>query len=293
MTAGAPRRFRAMPDGGLDGAARAAYAGDGFLVLEDFATAADCDRLRARAAEIVDAFDPDAGASIFSSTTHAHAEDAYFLGSGDKIRCFFEADACDAAGRLAQDKALSINKIGHALHDLDPVFAAFSRDPRLARLAGDLGFAEPLLLQSMYIFKQPGIGGEVVCHQDASFLYTEPPSVTGFWFALEDATVENGCMFAIAGGHQGPMRKRFRRQDGGMVMQELDATPWPQANRVPLEARKGTLVVLHGLLPHFSAQNRSPVSRQAYTLHLIDGVCRYAPDNWLHRDRTLPLRGFA
>ncbi len=292
MTAG-PRRFRAMPDGGLDGAARAAYAGDGFLVLEDFASEADCDRLRARAARIVDAFDPDAGASIFSTTTHGHAEDEYFLGSGDKIRCFLEADACDGEGRLARDKASSINKIGHALHDLDPVFAAFSRDPRLARLATDLGFAEPLLLQSMYIFKHPGIGGEVVCHQDASFLHTEPPSVTGLWFALEDATVENGCMFAIAGGHRGPMRKRFRRQDGRMVMQQLDATPWPRANRVPLEARKGTLVVLHGLLPHFSARNRSSVSRQAYTLHLIDGVCRYVPDNWLHRDRTLPLRGFA
>ncbi len=78
-----------------------------------------------------------------------------------------------------------------------------------------------------------------------------------------------------------------------MVLQELDATAWPQANRVPLEARTGTLVVLHALLPHFSAPNRSLVSRQAYTLHIIDRHCRYAPDNWLHRDRTLPLRGFA
>jgi len=294
MTADAPgpRRFRANPDGGLDAAARAAYADDGFLVLEDYVAAADCDRLRDRAAEIVAGFDPQ-GAAVFSTTTHAHAEDAYFLGSGDKIRCFLEEGAGDAAGRLARDKAVAVNKIGHALHDLDPVFAAFSRTPRLARLAADLGFAEPLLLQSMYIFKQPGIGGEVVCHQDASFLLTEPPSVAGLWFALQDATVDNGCMFALAGGHKGPMRARFRRHDGRVAMQALDPTPWPEANRVALEARKGTLVVLHGLLPHLSARNRSRVSRQAYTLHLIDGVCRYAPDNWLRRDETLPLRGFA
>lgn len=293
MNAGtSPRRFRAAAHGGLDQRMRAAYADDGYLVLEDYVPAAACDRLRARAAEIVDAFDADAGASVFSTTTHAHAEDAYFLGSADKIRCFFEEGAF-AGGRLKRDKGLAINKIGHALHDLDPVFSEFSRGPRLARLAADLGYVAPLLLQSMYIFKQPGIGGEVVCHQDAGFLHTEPPSVTGLWFALEDATVENGCMFAIAGGHKGPLRKRFRRRGGRMVMEVVDPTPWRQARRVALEVSKGTLVVLHGLTPHFSARNRAPVSRQAYTLHLVDGACRYGTDNWLRRDGTLPLRGFA
>ena len=47
------------------------------------------------------------------------------------------------------------------MHDLDPVFAAFSRGPALAELAADLGLVQPQLWQSMYIFKQPGIGGEV------------------------------------------------------------------------------------------------------------------------------------
>ena len=174
------------------------------------------------------------------------------------------------------------------------MFAAFSRNPRLARLAADLGFAEPLLLQSMYIFKQPGIGGEVGCHQDATFLSTEPASVVGFWFALEDASVANGCLRVIPGGHRAGLKARLARTaDGGLAMATLDDGPWPTDRLVPLETAKGSLVVLHGLLPHFSAQNRSPVSRQAYTLHLIDGVCRYAPDNWLRRDQTLPLRGFA
>ena len=54
----------------------------------------------------------------------------------------------------------------------------------------------------MYIFKQPHIGGEVGCHQDATFLYTDPMTVTGFWFAIEDATLENGCLWAAPGGHR-------------------------------------------------------------------------------------------
>ena len=129
--------------------------------------------------------------------------------------------------RFRQSKEQSINKVGHALHDLDPVFDEFSRQPALKELAQALGLAEPKLLQSMYIFKQPRIGGEVICHQDATFLYTEPLSVTGFWFALEDATKENGCLWAEPGGHQGPLRSRFVRKNGGTQMLELDPTPSP------------------------------------------------------------------
>ena len=63
----------------------------------------------------------------------------------------------------------------------------------------------------MYIFKQPRIGGEVGCHQDATFLYTDPMTVTGFWFAIEDATLDNGCLWAEPGGHTGPLRQVFKR----------------------------------------------------------------------------------
>jgi phytanoyl-CoA hydroxylase len=59
-----------------------------------------------------------------------------------------------------------------------------------------------------------------------------------------------------------------------------------------LEVRRGALVVLHGLLPHASAPNRSDRPRHAYTLHLIDGRAVYAADNWLQRP-DFPLRGFA
>lgn len=285
-------RFAAPPDGRLTPAMRAAYARDGFLLLEAMVAPADCDRLMARAEELVAAFDPGSVTSIFSTRGQVHGRDRYFQESGDKIRFFFEEEAFDDEGRLRQDKRLSINKIGHAQHDLDPVFVRFSRLPQLATLAADLGLASPRLLQSMYIFKQPRIGGEVGWHQDATFLYTEPLSVVGLWFALEDATLENGCLWALPGGHKGPLRERWRRNvAGALVMERLDDTPWPEEG-VPLEAPKGTLVVLHGKLPHGSAPNRSAQSRHAYTLHLIDGACAYPVDNWLQRGRDLPLRGF-
>ncbi len=271
----------------------ARYEEDGFLLVENFTTPDECDALRERAAELVAEYDPSDYISIFSTHEQTRTSDDYFLNSGDKIRFFFEEEAFDAENRLRHSKERSINKIGHALHDLDPVFNHFSRSPKLAALISNLGYKQPLLIQSMYIFKQPGIGGEVTCHQDASFLYTEPMSVTGLWFALEDATRENGCLWAFPGGHKHGLKSRFLRAEGGGTRFEVyDSTAWPLDELVPLEVKKGTLILLNGLLPHMSLVNRSPRSRHAYTLHVIESDCHYPADNWLQRAPGMPLRGF-
>jgi len=266
---------------------------DGYLALPGFASRGTCEAMAARARELVAAFDPGTVASVFSTTDQAQTTDDYFLSSGGEVRFFFEEEAFDEGGRLRQAKELSINKIGHALHDRDPLFSEVSRDPRLAGICADLGMREPLLMQSMYIFKQPRIGGEVVCHQDSTFLWTEPESCIGFWLAVEDATTENGCMWALPGRHRDPLKARFRREPGGGVaMDVLDPAPWPSDGEVPLEAEQGTLILLHGRLPHRSGPNRSDRSRHAYTLHVVDGACAYPSDNWLQRDPADPARGF-
>jgi phytanoyl-CoA hydroxylase len=268
------------------------YERDGFLVLERFVDPAACDALMARAGELVRAARPET-ISVFSTHEQTRTSDDYFLGSGDQIRVFFEEDAFAPDGSLRHPVERSINKIGHALHDLDPVFSRFSRDPRLAELIASLGIEQPLLLQSMYIFKQPLIGGEVTAHQDHTFLWTDPPSVTGLWFALEDATIDNGCLWTRPGGHAEPPRKRFHRVPaGGTAFEILDDRELPQGGMVPLEAPRGTCIVLHGLLPHRSGANHSARSRHAYSLHVIDALASYRTDNWLQRGPGMPLRGF-
>ncbi len=285
----------------------AEYERDGFVVLENFIDSSSCDQLRARAEELVREFDPSGVVSIFSTHEQTRTSDDYFLESGDQIRCFFEENAFNSDGTLRQSKEQSINKIGHALHDLDPVFDRFSRQPQVKALVSELGIDDPLLLQSMYIFKQPNIGGEVTCHQDATFLYCEPLKMVGLWFALEDATIENGCLWAIPGGHKLGLKSRFVRGSSPTVREGVrlfesppsqthfevfEDSPWPEEALIPLEVEKGSLIILHPLLPHLSRANRSPKSRHAYTLHIIDASVNYPKENWLQRSAGMPLRGF-
>jgi phytanoyl-CoA hydroxylase len=270
---------------------KAQFQKDGFIIIPNFKSAEEIAALRARAAQVVNDFDPAVAQGVF--TTKNQKADEYFLASDNEVRCFFEEEAFGPDGQLKQAKELSINKIGHAMHDRDPGFRAFTADPRLEQVARDLGLEQPQVWQSMYIFKQPGIGGEVRWHQDATYFETTPISVTTFWFALEDATLENGCMWAEPGGHNTPLRERFVRNGDQVRVEKLDNMPWPtDATAVPLECKAGALVCFHGLLPHYSAPNRSKVSRHAYTLHVTDGRTEYSPQNWIQRDASFPVRGF-
>jgi phytanoyl-CoA hydroxylase len=265
----------------------------GYLILEDFVPAEDCHALMKRGKELVEKFDYRGHASIFQTEEQSRVSDAYFLNSGGNISYFFEKDAFNESGELRQDLFQSLNKIGHALHDLDPVFQKFSRSPQLARLAGELGLETSLLIQSMLIFKHARIGGVVDIHQDSSFLYTEPESCIGFWFALEDATLENGCMWAKPGGHKRGLHSWFRRKadNEGTEMQLLDPEPFSTEGMIPLEVKQGTCIVLHGLLPHYSLPNTSGKSRQAYAIHTINRDAHYPETNWLRRNME-ELSGF-
>lgn len=261
------------------------YDRDGFLVLPDLVDPSACAALVARAAEIAAAAPSEK--SVFTTKQQERVSDERFLSSGPTITCFTEPDG------------VTLAKIGHALHDLDPLFDAFSRQPVLAEVVADLGVRDPLLLQSMYLCKAARSGGEVSSHQDATFLWTEPVTVVGIWVALEDATVENGCLWALPGGHTStPLGQRFVRAGAtdadGTRFEPLPGAPGelPEDGWVPLEAPVGTVVLLHGLLPHRSSPNTSERSRAAYSVHLIEAGSHYPSDNWLQRPADLPARGF-
>lgn len=268
---------------------------DGCVAVPNFLTNEEVESLRASCYQLVEEMNPKDHSTIFSTTDQQQAKSSYFLDSGDKVCYFFEPEAFNDKGDLKISKHLSLNKIGHALHWLVPEFKKVSFSDKMKATAKQLDFISPAVVQSMYIFKQPGIGGKVNPHKDCTFLSTDPQSCIGFWFALEDVTLENGCLWYSPGSHRTTTERRFIRnpeKTGDLTIFSCPPDPDDESKYVPLVVSKGTLVLINGQVDHKSARNTSPKSRHIYAFHIIEcHSTTWDPKNWLQPTPEMPFTG--
>ena len=217
---------------------------DGFAILPGAIDGPTLERLRSAIARHVEAHDPDAEQAVFRTDDRDAGREEVFFASARCVQGFLEAEAVDDDGVLRAPRDRCLNKIGHALHDLDPEFEALARSRPVREGFAIGGLERPRLVQSMVIFKPPGIGGEVRWHQDASYLLTDPQRVVGLWIALEDADRDNGCLWMAPGAHRSPLRERYEVDwaERKGTLQDVDATPWP-SKAIPIEVSAGSMVV--------------------------------------------------
>ena len=187
-----------------------------------------------------------------------------------------------------------MNKIGHALHELNEIFKKVTFTDRIKNILKNINFVDPVIVQSMIIFKNPKVGSEVTAHKDAEFLFTQPEiKLVGFWFALEDVTLENGCLWFIPKSHGQSVTRRFvRTYEDSEIKVSFNApeTEYDKSLFKPVTVPKGSLLLIHGLVVHKSGPNQSNLPRPVYTFHVIDQFeTKWSPDNWLQPTEHLPF----
>lgn len=268
---------------------------EGCVVIPGFLTAEELKAIKEEIQRIVDQMDVTQSekAAFKTSDDQVELHNSYFLNSADRVSYFFEEDALDSEGKLVVPKHQSLNKIGHALHWESAVFKAISFKQSVKDLIRQIGFIEPAIIQSMYIFKNPKIGAKVTPHTDRTFLYNDPCKLVGLWFAIEEVTIENGCLWYIRGSHLSEeITRRMVRTEGERSLLKFTGhqREFKDEEFVPVVVPAGGLVLIHGRVVHKSEQNLSNAPRPAYTFHVIDTYNSvYPADNWLQPTARLPF----
>ncbi|UXI21419.1 hypothetical protein NH340_JMT07362 [Sarcoptes scabiei] len=281
---------------------------DGYALIENFIPLEWIERLKKEIDSLMKSFDCSKESATIFEAGNEQCATKYFLESSDKIRYFLEKDAWNQEKNcLMVPKEQSLNKIGHAMHWYNETFREFTFQQCFQTLSKSLGLIDPLIVQSLIIFKNPRIGSAVPDHQDATYLYSTPdPKIVGFWIPLEDATERNGCLQFIPGSHRiYPLQSRWIRSkdsSGTIRMEYINCSSslpssssslkandsnnlndedekFNNANSIDFEkenrfklvpAKKGSCILIDGLVIHRSDPNVSDQPRPAYTFHCFD-----------------------
>jgi phytanoyl-CoA hydroxylase len=152
----------------------------------------------------------------------------------------------------------------------DARLAAAAAQPRLMSLLDQLIGPGHRLIQDMALMKPPLKGSEKPWHQDnAYFDWTPLAGILGVWIALDEATVENGCMQIIPGSQRAGPVPHFHVRDCQLDDRRVDVE---HIEVVPL--KPGGVLFFAGLLHHGTPANQSTNRRRALQFHYAAAHCR-------------------
>ena len=162
-----------------------------------------------------------------------------------------------------------------ALHSLfrpqviSETYAEVCRDPALTgRLASILG-PDVITFNGLVIFKARGIGLPFPYHQDLWYFQQshDMERSCGVWMALDDADIENGCLWVVPGSHKLPIQEHLL-PDADHLQQEFREVPGAsEMAEIPVEIMAGGCLFFDGRLLHRSGHNHSDRDRACYVIH--------------------------
>ena len=181
----------------------------------------------------------------------------------------------------------SIRKLG-GLVRTDPVMHAHATNPKILDVLEDLIGPDIKLFGDQLFMKSSAHGSRKNYHQDSnSWRPYVPYSLVSCWAALDDATVENGCLWFIPGSHKWGLLEIEREREI-----EKKALAGPLENEVPIELKAGDCSFHHSLTLHCSHTNRSKTRRRGYATHYMSSKTKYTGEGAATKSNNhLLLRG--
>ncbi len=172
----------------------------------------------------------------------------------------------------SDDEALSKYLCIHQPHKVSRVIEGFVRHRGIAEVLAQVIGPNVKCMQSMLFIKPPGFPGQAY-HQDERYIPTEDRSLTGAWIAMDDATVENGCLWVIPGTHKDPLYPWAPHNNPEYDTAD-EAQNIPREREIPVEVHAGAVVFFNGHLLHSSLKNRSSRYRRALVNHYMSAESR-------------------
>ncbi len=156
----------------------------------------------------------------------------------------------------------------------DDLFRALGTDSSVVTVITQILGPDVKMFRNALLMKPPHVGSTKGMHQDAPYWPIEPMSECSCWFALDDATPENGCMGVLPGAHKRGALPHMHVTDDYVV--EDDRYSMDDLVLAPVMAGGG--LFFHALLPHYTAPNSSDHWRRAIALSYMSAQSRYTKE---------------
>ena len=146
----------------------------------------------------------------------------------------------------------------HFPHKISPVIRKYLSHPRITDILQHIISPNIKCMQSMLFVKAPGKAGQS-WHQDEYYIPTRDCSLVGAWIAIDDATVENGCLWIIPGSNKPAwIRPRIKNLSSEYADPDtIDVSAYTEGDMLPMEVKSGSVVFFNGYTLHSSLRNKT------------------------------------
>lgn len=186
----------------------------------------------------------------------------------------FPSELIEYEPTAGQNRVGAVRKINQCAEN-DDVFLEFAASPAVLDIVEALIGPDVKLYGSQCFMKPPG-GIEKPYHQDSAYFCIDPPELVTCWAALDDATVENGCLFVIPGSHRGPILDHDEPwQVGDRLDMQVRRDQFDASREVAVELPAGSVSFHHSRLLHRSGPNLTERSRRGLAVHYMSAKSRW------------------